>query len=124
MLRKLNFINTVKRKQGRYKIHICSVIFNLPNKALFSYSEKCGSDVEINEKRECVNDSCNERACHDRRVKSDPFCEDGESTADELCDDYRDKQRYADDCGNGYRNSVYYKDLNEVCGGEGDTAKN
>ena len=108
---------------SRYEIHICSVFFNLPNKALFSYSEKYGSDVEINEKRECVNDSCNERACHDRRVKSDPFCEDGERTADEFCDNDCDKKGYADDCGNGKRNSVYEKNFNEICGGKSYTAE-
>ena len=50
----------------------------------FLYTENHRRDAEINKEGKRVDNRCDKRTCHNGGVKVEPFCQNGQRTADEL----------------------------------------
>ena len=55
-----------------------------------------GCDVEVNQKRKCIDNCCNKWAGHNCRVEADLGCQHGQAAADELGDEHYKEQCQAD----------------------------
>ena len=69
---------------------------------LFLYAKRGRCHLEVEHQRQRVDNGCNERACHDRRVKADPFGQNGQHRTDDLGEDHRQHQRDTDDHSDQY----------------------
>ena len=69
---------------------------------------------EIDQKRHGVDDSCDQRACHDRRVKLDPGSDHRERAADGFREDNYENERYANDSRDIHRKLVQKHELDEI----------
>ena len=79
--------------------------------------------LEIHDKRQRVDDRCDERTCHDSGVELDFFCKNGEGTADDLCRENGNDKRQRHDRRNLPLDAVKKHHFNEIDERKGDAAK-
>ena len=84
-----------------------------------------GGDEEIQDQRHGINESRDKGRCHNRGIKANALCRDGQKRACELgdYDGGKECQRHGDGYGKGYLGILHQQSVHEKHLGKGDRSE-